>query len=175
VNIVLIGYRCSGKTVVGKIIARNLSRDFYDTDTLIENNAGCSIEAIISRDGWEYFRETERQMVAAVAEKDDVVIATGGGVVMDEANMVNLRRKGLIVWLDAKMEVIEKRMAKDQQAGNTRPSLTGGDSLQEIKQVLDFRRPLYEKQATIAVDTSNLSTVEVASAIMESLSEELRG
>lgn len=174
-NIVLIGYRCSGKTVVGKIIARNLSRDFYDTDTLIENNAGCSIEAIISRDGWEYFRETERQMVAAVAEKDDVVIATGGGVVMDEANMVNLRRKGLIVWLDAKMEVIEKRMAKDQQAGNTRPSLTGGDSLQEIKQVLDFRRPLYEKQATIAVDTSNLSTVEVASAIMESLSEELRG
>ena len=174
-NIVLIGYRCSGKTAVGKIIARNLKRDFYDTDALIENSAGCSIEAIISRDGWECFRETERQMVAAAAEKDDLVIATGGGVVMDQANMVNLRRKGLIVWLDARMEVLQKRMAKDQQTGNTRPSLTGGDSLHEIKQVLDYRRPLYEKEAAITVDTSNLSPVEAAASIMKSLAEELRG
>ncbi len=69
-NIVLIGYRCSGKTMVGQIIANTLARDFYDTDALIENNAGCSIEAIICRDGWEYFRETERQVVAAVAKKE---------------------------------------------------------------------------------------------------------
>lgn len=174
-NIVLIGYRCSGKTVVGNIIAHTLARDLYDTDALIEKNAGCSIEAIVSQDGWEYFRKTERQVVAAVAEKDDLVIATGGGVVLDEANMVNLRREGLIVWLDVKMEVIEKRMAKDQRSGKSRPSLTGGDSLQEIKQVLDYRRPLYEKEATIAVDTSNLSTLEVADSIMESLWEEFGG
>ncbi len=161
--------------MVGNIIAHTLGKDFCDTDALIENNAGCSIEAIISQDGWEYFRKTERQVVEAVAEKDDLIIATGGGVVMDEANMVNLRRKGLIIWLDAKMEVLEKRMTQDQQTGNTRPSLTGGDSLQEIKQVLDSRRPLYEKEATITVDTSNLSPVEVAAAIMESLSEELKG
>ena len=174
-NIVLIGYRCSGKTVVGKIIANTLARDFYDIDALIENNAGCSIEAIISRDGWEYFRETERHVVAAVAKKDDLVIATGGGVVMDEANMVNLRSKGLIVWLDAKMEVLEKRMAKDQRSGQKRPSLTGGDSLQEIKQVLASRRPSYKRAATVTVDTSNLNPMEVASSIMESLSEELGG
>lgn len=174
-NIVLIGYRCSGKTVVGKIIAHTLAKDFCDTDALIENKAGCSIEAIVSRDGWEYFRETERQVVAAVAEKDDLIIATGGGVVMDEANMVNLRRKGRIVWLDAKMEVLEKRMAKNQQTGNTRPSLTGGDSLQEIKQILDSRRPIYEKEAAITVDTSNLSPVEVAVSVTDSLAEEFRG
>ena len=100
VNIVLIGYRCSGKTVVGKIIAHTRARDFYDTDVLIEKNAGRPIASIISRDGWAYFRETERQVVAAVAEK---------------------------------------------------------------------------KEATIAVDTSNLSAVEVASSIMESLSEEFGG
>ncbi len=174
-NIVLIGYRCSGKTMVGNIIAHTLARDFYDTDALIENNAGCSIEAIICRDGWEYFRETERQVVAAVAKKDDLVIATGGGVVMDEANRVNLRRKGLMVWLDAKMEVIEKRMAKDQRSGQNRPSLTGGDSVQEIKEVLASRGPLYKRAATVTVDTSNLSPVEVEASIMKSLSEEFRG
>lgn len=170
-NIVLIGYRCSGKTVVGKIIANTLARDFYDTDALIENNAGRPIASIISRDGWEYFRETERQVVAAVAEKDDLVIATGGGVVMDEANRVNLRRKGLMVWLDAKMEVIEKRMAKDQRSGQSRPSLTGGDSLQEAKQVLASRRPLYKRAATVTVDTSHLTPAQVASSIVEAFTD----
>ena len=96
-NIVLIGYRCSGKTEVGKILARELGMGFIDTDLLIEENTGCSIESIVSEKGWDHFRKIERKTIAEVSEKDNVAIATGGGVVMDRNNVHNLNRNGFIV------------------------------------------------------------------------------
>ena len=168
-NIVLIGYRCSGKTVVGKILARELGRNFLDTDALIEENAGCSIETIISRKGWDHFREIEKRLVEEVSERDNLVIATGGGVVVDEGNVKNLRKNGWIVWLNGKAEVLKERMDKQQRSGKIRPSLTGADPLEEIKQVLDVRTPLYERTATLVVDTSTLSLREVSALIMKSL------
>ena len=106
-NIVLIGYRCSGKTAVGKIVARELGRNFLDMDALIEENAGCSIETIISRKGWDHFREIEKRLVEEVSRKDNLIIATGGGVVVDEGNVKNLRKNGWIVWLNGKAEVLK--------------------------------------------------------------------
>jgi shikimate kinase len=168
-NIVLIGYRCSGKTAVGKILTRELGRDFLDMDALIEENAGCSIETIISRKGWDHFREIEKRLVEEVSERDNLIIATGGGVVVDEGNVKNLRKNGWIVWLNGKAEVLKERMDKEQRSGKIRPSLTGADPLQEIKQVLDVRSPLYEQAATLVVDTSTLSLREVAALITKSL------
>jgi shikimate kinase len=92
VNIVLIGYRCSGKTAVGKILAKELGRDFLDMDALIEENARCSIETIISQNGWNHFRGIERGLTEEVSSKDNLVIATGGGIVMDEENVKNLKK-----------------------------------------------------------------------------------
>lgn len=168
-NIVLIGYRCSGKTAVAKIVARELGRDFLDMDALIEENAGCSIETIVSRRGWDHFREIEKRLVEEVSERDNLVIATGGGVVVDEGNVKNLRKNGWIVWLNGKAEVLKERMDKQQRSGKIRPSLTGADPLEEIKQVLDVRTPLYERTATLVVDTSTLSLREVSALIMKSL------
>ena len=99
-NIVLIGYRCSGKTVVGKILARDLGRDFLDTDEKIEENTGSSIETIISREGWNHFRDVEKRVIEEVSSRDHLVISTGGGVVVDRGNRENLKRNGWLVWLD---------------------------------------------------------------------------
>ncbi len=168
-NIVLIGYRCSGKTEVGKILARELEKDFLDTDELIEDNAGCSIEAIISRDGWNHFREIEKSLIEKVSRRNNLIIATGGGVVMDEDNLKNLKKNAWIVWLNGESEVLRERMDKEQRSGKIRPSLTGEDSLEEIKQVMDVRIPLYEKTATFVVDTSTVTSAEVAALIIKNL------
>lgn len=168
-NIVLIGYRCSGKTEVGKILARELEKDFLDTDELIEDNAGCSIEAIISRDGWNHFREIEKSLIEKVSRRNNLIIATGGGVVIDEDNVKNLKKNAWIVWLNGESEVLRERMDKEQRSGKIRPSLTGEDSLEEIKQVMDVRIPLYEKAATLVVDTSTVTPEEVAALIIKNL------
>jgi shikimate kinase len=168
-NIVLIGYRCSGKTEVGKMLARELGKDFLDTDALIEENAGCSIDKIVSREGWAHFRKIEKEMIEEVSGRDNLVVATGGGIVMDEGNVRNLKRNGLLIWLKGDAEVFKERMNKDQRAEKIRPSLTGTDPLEEIKRVLSIRIPLYEKAGDLMVDTNSLSIRDVVSSIMETL------
>ena len=168
-NIVLIGYRCSGKTEVGTILAGELGMDFVDSDLLIEEDAGCHIDNMISEKGWDYFRQIERRMISAVSEKDNLVIATGGGVVMDPLNVKNLHRNGFVVWLKGDAEVLKERMIRDPRSGKTRPSLTGADPLEEINQVLSIRTPLYQQAGDVSVDTGSLTIKEVADRIMKSL------
>jgi len=165
-NIVLIGYRCSGKTAVGKIVASEMGRDFIDTDGLIEDDMGCSIAEIISTKGWRCFRGIEKGVIKKISQKDKLVIATGGGVVMDEENLENLKENGWTVWLHGEPETLKERMSKEESSGRVRPSLTGADPLEEIQQVLDVRRPLYEKAATFVIDTTALSPRQVAVSIM---------
>ena len=173
-NIVLIGYRCSGKTAIGKMLGRKLRRDFMDTDFLIENKIGCSIEMIISRHGWDHFREIEKRLVEEVSAKDDLVIATGGGVVVDKENVKNLKQNGWIVWLKGESEILKCRMDKEQKSNRIRPSLTGADPLEEIKQVVEARTPLYEQAANLVVDTTTLSLMEGASLIIKALPKGLQ-
>jgi len=170
-NIVLIGYRCSGKTAVGKILARELGMDFLDTDPLIEEKAGCSIETIIATKGWDHFREIEKGLIEEVSRGDNLVIATGGGVVMDKENVKNLKRNAWVVWLDGTPEVLKERMDKEQRSGKIRPSLTGADPLEEIREVLSIRKPLYEQAGHLMVDTSSLSAGETAVLIMKNLAK----
>ncbi len=174
-NIVLIGYRCSGKTEVGKILARELGMDFFDTDVLIEENSRSSIETIISGKGWDYFRKIEKKTIREVSRNDNLVIATGGGVVIDEENVENLKENGLIIWLNGKAEVLKERMAVDQRSGKLRPALTGNDPLEEIKQVLGLREPLYEQAANLMVDSGTLSLQDVAASVIKALSREKNG
>jgi shikimate kinase len=170
-NIVLIGYRCSGKTVVAKTLARELHKEFLDTDALIEENADCSIETMISTKGWERFREIEKRLAEEVSRRNNLVIATGGGIVMDEENVKNLKQNGWVVWLKGKPEVLRERMAKEQGSGKVRPSLTGADSLEEIEEVLRVRRPFYERAGDLVVDTSTLSIGDTAALIIKNLPE----
>lgn len=166
-NIILIGYRCSGKTAVGKKLAKETGRDFIDTDLLIEKSAACSIEEIISRHGWDHFRDIENKIVKEVSQNDHQVIATGGGVVLDDDNVKNLKKNGFIIWLKGDTAVLKERMCEDHRSGSTRPSLTGDDPVDEIKKVLDTRNPLYRQAGDITVDTSTLSIQEVADRIIQ--------
>ena len=168
-NIVLIGYRCSGKTVVGKILASELGKAFLDTDAMIEETWGRSIETMISTQGWDPFRETEKRLVEEVSRRNNLVIATGGGIVMDEENVKNLKQNGWVVWLKGKPEVLKERMAKEQGSGRVRPSLTGVDPLEEIREVLNAREPFYERAGDLVVDTSTLSIRDAADLIIENL------
>lgn len=170
-NLVLIGYRCSGKTTVGKLIARKLDRDFMDTDLLIEKDAGCSIETIVSQYGWDHFRQLEKEKVKEVAMHDNLIIATGGGVVKDRDNVTNLKRNGLVIWLKGKAEVLRDRMILEQNSGRLRPSLISADPLDEIEHVLRERTPLYELAGNITVEVDNRSIREAADQILTALTE----
>jgi shikimate kinase len=168
-NIVLIGYRCSGKTAVGEILGNELGMDFLDTDALIEEMAWCSLETLISRKGWDHFREIERGLVHDLSTSDNLVIATGGGVVMDEGNVNDLKKNAWVVWLRGSPEVLKERMDRDQSSGKRRPSLTGVNPLEEIEQVLGIRDPLYEQAGNFMVDTSDISVHEAAGLIITNL------
>lgn len=170
-NIVLVGYRCSGKTTVGKLLARELKREFLDTDRLIEGKTGLPIHLYVSQKGWRDFRAVEKEVVSYVASRDDLVIATGGGVVIDRENVRNLKKNGWVVWLDTGVTVISERMNNAQKSGEFRPTLSGADPLKEIERILHERMPVYELTSDYRVDTDRKNPEEVGQAIMRVLSQ----
>jgi shikimate kinase len=174
-NIVLIGYRCTGKTAVGKILAGELGRRFLDTDRLVEEETGTSIRGLVSAKGWDHFREMEKLVVEKITKGDNLVIATGGGVVMDGENVARLKRNGWIVWLKADAAFIKERMEREERSGTIRPSLTGSDPIEEIDRVLSSRASLYGEAADLTVDTSTSAPREVADLVMKALPLGVKG
>jgi len=166
-NIVLIGYRCCGKTTVGQDLARELGRYFVDSDRFVEEKTGCPVEAIIRSMGWNHFRQLEKESVGEISRKDNLVVATGGGVVLDGENASRLKRNGWVVWLKGRAEVLRERMDRDQRLDKIRPPLTGNDPLEEIILVSEQRNALYEQAANFTVDTSDFSIKDVADSIIK--------
>jgi shikimate kinase len=171
-NIVLIGYRCAGKTVVGKRLADRLQRRFVDTDDLIESKEGQISEIVKSR-GWDYFRTVEKRMIEEISREDNLVIALGGGAVLDPDNTVNLERNSFIIWLKADREVLRKRMDLDPRTFASRPTLTGKGTVEELEEMMSFRNPFYEKAAKIQFDTSTLDVEAVVENILAVLKEKM--
>ena len=168
-NIVLIGYRCCGKTSTGRLLADKLGRQFIDTDDLIIQNAGCNIDEIVSRYGWQHFREIERSVVKDISSMGNHVIATGGGVILNGENIKHLKTNGFIIWLYTDISTIKKRMNEDKTSPENRPSLTGDDPSDEIKKVLEQRNPLYLKASDLSIDTTNTEIDKVAEMIVEKM------
>jgi shikimate kinase len=123
-NLFLIGYRCSGKTTIGKSIAMTIDWSFVDSDRWVINACGKTIKDIIDTEGWEAFRRMERSTLKQICTKDRQVVATGGGVVLDKANIQAMKTCGMVIWLGATAETIQKRMLQDKNSGNLRPALT---------------------------------------------------
>ncbi|RLB37654.1 MAG: shikimate kinase [Deltaproteobacteria bacterium] len=165
-NIILIGYRCTGKTSVGRRLAQRLGRPFVDTDEQVEKGAGRGIPDLVSMHGWPAFRKMETRLIQDLCRRDDLVISTGGGVVLDPRNVELLKRRGWVVWLQAGPEKIRRRMQEDGLRGHTRPGLTGKDPLGEIETVLRQRLSLYQGAAHHRVDTSFLGVEEVVDRII---------
>ena len=170
-NIVLIGYRCCGKTSSGKRVAEKLDRMFVDTDELTIEKSGKSIDDIVSRYGWQHFRELEKDVIKEISSNDDLVIAAGGGVVTKKENIENLKKNGFFVWLYADVDIIKKRLEKDAVSDENRPSLTGDDPADEIMKVLEEREPVYSDVSDMAIDTSKLDIDEVADTIIERINK----
>ena len=112
-NIILIGYRGTGKTSIGKELARRLNRPFHDTDALIEKREGRSIKAMVDKEGWAFFREREKTAIRSLSAIHRCIIATGGGAVLDPENARLLESIGVIVLLTATEEVTVQRMLAD--------------------------------------------------------------
>ena len=151
-----------GKSAVGRTLARKLGRRFVDLDKIIEKSEGMKVKDIFSRKGESYFRRAEKQALAAVLFQGEQVIATGGGVVIDEENLRLLRERSFLVCLTAAPEVLLRRAEKSRR----RPLLEGRDWAQRIRQLLAQREPKYA-QAHVAVDTSDLTVEQVVEKIIE--------
>ncbi len=165
-NIVLTGFMGTGKSAVGREIARRLGMRFVELDAEIEKAEGMTIREIFSRYGEPYFRDRETEMVRRFSEEDNVVISTGGGVVLREENMEALRKKGVIVCLTASPETILRRTSSSEE----RPLLNVDDPLKRIKDLLEYRRPFYEK-ADLMIETDSLSPAEIAEEVIQRVKE----
>ncbi len=170
-NLVLIGYRASGKTTIGRKVSLCLGRGFEDTDEVIETRANASIRDIVRTYGWGYFRAIEKDVIRELSGRDRLVISTGGGAVLDAENVRALRKNGLVFWLKGEPEILFKRMVEDPRSRTSRPSLTQKNLLDEFREVSRERETLYKDACHIEVDTSGLHIEEVAFRILSILRE----
>jgi shikimate kinase len=173
-GLALIGPRGTGKSTVGRILATRLGRPFVDADHALEQRLGVSIAELFRTRGEPYFRDEESATLRMLAERPTpLVLATGGGVILREANRELLRRFGAVVWLTADPAVLAERLAADPV--NDRPALTPLGALAEIGQILAAREPLYRLAAHHIVATDGKSAGLVADEILAILAERESG
>ncbi|GKS66373.1 shikimate kinase [Nitrospira sp.] len=165
-NVVLIGYRGTGKSSVGKVLAARLDRPLLSTDAEVVKLAGQTIPAIVEQHGWEYFRDLESKVCQELAGQNGLIIDTGGGAILRSQNVDVLKQTGKLFWLTASVETIAKRIGSDTQ----RPSLTGTKSfIDEIQDVLQDRLPKYQAAGDYVIETEGRSLSQVADEILTRL------
>lgn len=160
-NIILTGFMGTGKTAVGRKLAARLGFSYLDTDTIIEDRAGCTIAEIFRGRGEAYFRELERSAIQEVVQSQGCVISTGGGAVVDPQNLELLKKNGLVICLTSSPEKILERTVRKR---SVRPLLQGKEPLKEIERLLKLRARYYEK-ADWTVDTTEKTVAQVVSLI----------
>ena len=162
-NLVLIGYRGTGKSSVGHLLAQRLGWNLISTDDEIVKRAGLSIPEIVKESGWDHFRDLETEVCRDVAARDRSIIDTGGGIILRQQNVDRLKANGVLFWLTAEVPTIARRIGEDTQ----RPSLTGAKSFtDEIAEVLHVRLPKYQAAADHVIATDRLAQGQVADAIL---------
>lgn len=165
-NIILIGFRGTGKTTIGRILAQRLGKGFIDADEFLEQKEGKTIKDIFAEGGEKLFRKIETKIIAKLCILDDKVIATGGGVILNEENVRMLKKNGIMILLDADANTIHKRIRDDSNIQQKRPSLTNHDAYQEIEYLLEYRKPFYDKVADFVLNTSHISTQDATDKIL---------
>lgn len=163
-NIVLIGYRGTGKSVVGELLAVRLQMPCIGMDAEIVKKAGMSIPEIVDKFGWPIFRDMESEKARELAGLDNIIIDTGGGVIERPENVAALKINSRVFWLKASVDAIVARI----QGGTERPALTFGKTFtEEVAKVLEQRIPKYESAAQYAIDTDDLTPEQVTDRIIK--------
>lgn len=160
-NVVLVGFMGSGKSSVGRLVARTLRSRFVDTDRLVADRAGREITDIFAAHGEPWFRQEESRALRLLLGGSGLVVATGGGIVTVPENLPALKKLGFVVWLTAAEEVIWERVSRNKH----RPLLHTENPRETIRSLIEKRNPLYETVADLTVDTSVLTHAEVAERI----------
>jgi shikimate kinase len=166
-NIALVGFMATGKSAVGRNLARKLHRRFVDLDALIEKAEGRKVREIFAEKGESYFRRLEKQTLEQILSEQGQIIATGGGIILDEDNLVLLRQKSLLIGLTASTDVLVGRVARS----SNRPLLKGADMRARIEELLQQRQSRYA-QADVSIDTSGLTINQVVEKILDIIRSE---
>ncbi len=162
-NLVLIGYRGTGKSTVAQALAARLARTVVSTDAEVVKRAGQPIPDIVARHGWDHFRDIETSVCLELAARDGLIIDTGGGAILRPQNVTALKQTGTLFWLTASVETITHRIGGDTQ----RPSLTGTKSfLEEIREVLHERTPKYRAAADHIIETDGRSVEHIVNDVL---------
>ncbi len=165
-NIFLVGPMGAGKTTIGRQLARQLNRDFHDSDRVIEERTGADIPLIFEKEGEAGFRKRESAIIDELTQLDNIVLATGGGAVLDEHNRAHLAGRGMVVYLSSNLASLLERTRKDKN----RPLLHAEEPPEVILQrLLEQRDPLYRQCADVVIDTSRHSIRHVIKAIIQHL------
>ncbi|HHT64370.1 MAG: shikimate kinase [Bacillota bacterium] len=167
-NVVLIGFMGTGKSAIGRVVAKILGYQFVDTDQMVEEITGLTINQIFRKYGEIRFRSEESLVINKLIGKDNLVVATGGGMTLNEANAEKLKKLGKIVLLTARPEIILERVSRK----NTRPLLAKGKNLDNINKLIAERKESYIRCADIIFDTSGRNIEESAEEIVKILKEE---
>lgn len=164
-RIFLIGPMGTGKTTIGSQLAKALCYSFVDTDLEIEKHTGASVALIFDVEGEDGFRQREKRMIDELTSRDHIVLATGGGAVLDEENRQWLAQRGFVVYLRTGVETLIQRMRFD----STRPLLRTDDPESTLRSIIEQREPLYMSIADLVIDTGKLSVRQVVKRIMAGL------
>ena len=162
--IVLLGLMGVGKSTVGYRLAKKLGLSFYDTDQLIQDEVGCSIDEIFKYAGEDFFRQKEKEIVVQIVNKDPCIISLGGGAFIDDESRKAIKESAISVWLKADFDVVYDRVARR----NTRPTLEQGNKVEILKDLINERYPIYA-EADICVDSGNGSHMLVVDAIINAI------
>jgi shikimate kinase len=174
-NIVLTGFRATGKTSVGRALAARLEWAFVDTDALLCERLGAPIAEIVGRHGWAFFREAEARLLPELAARVETVVATGGGAIEHRQEWQELRKSGFVVWLDADIVTIRQRLGDDPHSLQQRPSITGHDVKDEIEELLHKRKPLYWAGSDLRVETAGKTPELLAAEICQEMTAMIQG
>ncbi|HIE07463.1 MAG TPA: shikimate kinase [Desulfarculaceae bacterium] len=166
ININLIGYRCSGKSSVGRQLAEVMARPFVDADLIFVEQEGRSVTEFVAASGWPEFRQVESRILGELCRKEEIVLATGGGVVLKSENRFLLKESGLNFWLQIEPETVFTRLAADSQSASQRPPLSSLSPADEISVGLKEREPFYREIADYIIPVDQLSIAEIVTRIL---------
>jgi len=170
-SIFLIGPMGSGKSAVGRRLAKQLGWEFFDSDAIIEERTGVDIAFIFEKEGEAGFRRREQQVIGELADLKQIVLATGGGAILIDETRKRLGSRGTVVYLQASVD----QQLRRTRHGKERPLLKGGDRRQILEQLIKVRDPLYREIADILLETDGRTVTAVTAELCERLAEQAGG